>query len=89
MPGEQEKDMLATLELLDKLKSAKIFYVPLLFTSEEESILKTQRHKDLKDLDELQWDILSRCWRYNLDLWASRLNKIALFGGLLTYPYYR
>jgi len=89
LPGEQEEDILATLQLLDKLKSAKIFYVPLLFTSEEESILKMQRHKDLKDLDEFQWDIISRCWRYNLDLWAPRLNKIALFGSLLTSPYYR
>jgi len=89
LPGEREEDILATLELLDKLKDAKIFYVPLLFTSEEESILKEQRHKDLKDLDEFQWDILSRCWKYNLDLWAPKLNKIALFGTLLTYPFYR
>jgi radical SAM superfamily enzyme YgiQ (UPF0313 family) len=89
LPGEQEEDILATLELLDELKDAKVFYVPLLFTSEEESILKGQRHKGLKDLDEFQWDILSRCWRYNLELWAPKLNKIALFGSLLTYPFYR
>lgn len=89
LPGEQEKDVLCTLELLDKLKSAKIFYVPLLFTSEEESVLKRQRHKDLRDLDEFQWDIISGCWRHNLDLWAPNLNRIALFGSLLTYPYYR
>jgi radical SAM superfamily enzyme YgiQ (UPF0313 family) len=88
LPGEQEEDMLATLELLDKLKSAEIFYVPLLFTSEEESVLKGQRHKDLKDLVELQWEIISRCWRFNLDLWAPNLNKIALFGTLLASPYY-
>ncbi len=89
LPGEQEEDILATLELLDRLKKAKIFYVPLLFTSEEESILKRQRHKDLKDLDELQWEIISRCWRRNFDLWAPNLNKIALFGTLLASPYYR
>ncbi|RLI46638.1 radical SAM protein [Candidatus Bathyarchaeota archaeon] len=89
LPGEQEEDILATLELLDKLKNAKMFYVPLLFTSEEESILKRQRHKDLKDLDEFQWDIISRCWRFNLDLWAPELNKVALFGSLLASPYFR
>ncbi len=89
LPGEQEKDILATLKLLDKLRNARIFYVPLLFTSEEESILKRQRHKDLKDLDALQWEILSRCWRHNFDLWAPNLNKIALFGTLLASPYYR
>ena len=89
LPAEQEEDILATLELLDKLKNAKIFYVPLLFTSEEESVLKGRRHTDLKDLDEFQWEIISRCWRRNFDLWAPNLNKIALFGTLLASPYYR
>ena len=89
LPGEREEDILATLELIDKLRSAKIFYVPLLFTSEEESILKRQEHQDLEGLDELQWEILSRCWKYNIDLWAPGLNKLAMFGSLLSYPYYR
>ena len=89
LPGEQEEDVLATLELLDKLKSAKILYVPLLFTSEEESILKRQKHKNLKDLYEPQWDIISTCWRHNLDLWAPELNKAVLLGSLLASPYYR
>lgn len=89
LPGEREEDMLATIELLDKLKEAKILYVPLLFTSEEESILKEQRHKDLDDLNGFQWDILSTCWRHNLDLWAPGLNKIAFFSSLSASPYYR
>jgi radical SAM superfamily enzyme YgiQ (UPF0313 family) len=89
LPGEREEDILTTLELLDKLKGAKIFYVPLLFTSEEETILRGQRHKDLKDLDESQWDIISRCWRFNLDLWAPELNNVTLFGSLLAFPYYK
>ncbi len=89
LPGEQEEDILATIELLDKLKNAKIFYVPLLFTSEEESNLKGQRHKDLKDLDESQWNIISKCWRFNLDLWMPKLSKAALVGSILTSPYFR
>ena len=89
LPGEQREDILATIELLDRLKGAKIFYVPLLFTSEEESVLKGQSHKDLKDLDELQWNILSRCWRHNIDTWKPEINRIVMFGSLLLYPYYR
>jgi len=89
LPGEREEDMIATIELLDKLKEAKILYVPLLFTSEEESVLKGQRHKDLDDLNGFQWDILSTCWRHNFDLWAPRLNKIAFFSSLSASPYYR
>jgi radical SAM superfamily enzyme YgiQ (UPF0313 family) len=89
LPGELEEDMLATIELLDRLKEARIFYVPLLFTSEEESILKGRKHKDSEDLNGLQWDILSTCWRHNFDLWAPKLNKIALLSSLSASPYYR
>jgi radical SAM superfamily enzyme YgiQ (UPF0313 family) len=89
LPGELEEDMLATIELLGRLREARIFYVPLLFTSEEESILRRRRHKDSEDLNELQWDILSTCWRHNLDLWAPKLNKIALLSSLSASPYYR
>jgi radical SAM superfamily enzyme YgiQ (UPF0313 family) len=89
LPGELEEDAIATIELLDKLKAARIFYVPLLFTSEEESTLKGRRHKASEDLNELQWEILSTCWRRNFDLWAPKLNKIALLSSLAASPYYR
>ena len=89
LPGEKEEDVFATIELLDRLKSAKIFYVPLLFTSEEESILKRRKHKDLENLDELQWDILSGCWRHNINTWRPEINKIVMVGSLLSYPYFR
>lgn len=89
LPGEQSEDILATIELLDKLKGTKVFYVPLLFTSEEESVLKRRKHKDLKDLDELQWDVFSICWRHNIDVWKPEINKIVKLSSLLLYPYYR
>ncbi len=34
----------ATLELLDKLKHNKLFYVPLLFTSEDDCMLRSTAH---------------------------------------------
>jgi len=89
LPGEQEEDILATINLLDRLEGAKILYVPLLFTSEEESTLKRQKHKDLKNLDELHWDILARCGRHDINLWKPEINKIVMAGSLLSYPYYR
>ena len=89
LPGEQKKDILATIELLDRLKGSKIFYVPLLFTSEEESILKKRKHKDLKNLNDLQWDIFSECWRHNINIWNPELDKTILLGSLLLYPYFR
>jgi radical SAM superfamily enzyme YgiQ (UPF0313 family) len=89
LPEEQEEDILATITLLDRLEGAKIFYVPLLFTSEEECILKRQKHKDLQNLDELHWDILARCGRHDINLWKPEINKIVQVGSLLSYPYYR
>ena len=89
LPGEQEEDILATIELLDRLRGTKIFYVPLLFTSEEESILKKQKHKDLENLDDLQWDILSGCWRHNVNTWKPEINKTIMVGSTLLYPYLR
>jgi radical SAM superfamily enzyme YgiQ (UPF0313 family) len=71
LPGETEKDTTATLELVDKLKHGKLFYVPLLFTSEEDCMLRTARHMDLKHLTTLQWELLATCWRHNIEVFAA------------------
>jgi len=69
LPGETEEDVMETLRLLDKLKSAKIFYVPLLFTSEKGTALEGFNPMDLGGLTDLHWEILSTCWRQNLEKW--------------------
>jgi len=71
LPGETEKDTTATLELVDKLKHSKLFYVPLLFTSEEDCMLREARHMDLKHLTSLQWELLATCWRHNIEVFAA------------------
>lgn len=71
LPGETEKDTTATLELVDKLKHDKLFYVPLLFTSEEDCMLREARHMDLKHLTSLQWELLATCWRHNIEVFAA------------------
>ena len=89
LPGERQEDIQATIDLLERLRGLKIFYVPLLFTSEEESNLKHQKHGYLKDLDELQWDILSSCWKYNIDIWSPEKSKEILLASLISYPFFR
>jgi len=89
LPGEKQEDIQATIALLERLKGLKIFYVPLLFTSEEESILKHQKHGYLKDLDELQWDILSSCWKYNIDTWNPEISTEIMLASLMSYPFFR
>jgi radical SAM superfamily enzyme YgiQ (UPF0313 family) len=91
LPGETEKDTIATLELLDKLKHGKLFYVPLLFTSEKDCMLREARHMDLKHLTPLQWELLATCWRHNIEIFATdRAQWPTKFVTMLAYVlYYR
>ena len=90
LPDETEEDTIATLELVDKLKRNKMFYVPLLFTSEDECMLKEARHMDLKHLTPTQWELLATCWRNNIEIFADGTQWSAKFGAMLAYVlYYR
>lgn len=91
LPGEKEEDTLATLELLDKLKHFKVLYVPLLFTSEEECMLREAKHADLRGLTSLQWELIATCWKYNVEGFATKFQKsMIMFGSLFAYMlYYR
>jgi len=91
LPDEEEEDALATLELLDKLKRSIAFYVPLLFTSEEECMLREARQADLRGLTPLQWEIIATCWKYNVARFANTFQKsMIMFGSLFAYLlYYR
>jgi hypothetical protein len=91
LPGETEKDTIATLELLDKLRHNKIFYVPLLFTSEEDCMLKEARHMDLKHLTPLQWELIATCWERNIKIFVSKRTQWEIgLAALAAYAiYYR
>ncbi|MEM3445359.1 MAG: hypothetical protein QW115_05260, partial [Thermoplasmata archaeon] len=88
---ETPEDTIKTLELLDKLKDMKIFYVPLLFTSEEDCLLHREKHADLSELNELQWEFIARCWEHNVKCWVEPNKKpFMLLGSLFAYfLYYR
>jgi radical SAM superfamily enzyme YgiQ (UPF0313 family) len=91
LPEETDKDTIETLELLGKLKHNRLFYVPLLFTSEDDCMLKDARHMDLKYLTPIQWELLATCWRHNLKFFAPDYTQWpAKFVALLSYVlYYR
>jgi radical SAM superfamily enzyme YgiQ (UPF0313 family) len=88
LPGETDEDIHATVELLERLDGSKLFYVPLLFTSEEESKLRQQRHGALRDLDEDQWGILSSCWKHNIDVWSPERARSILLASTMSGPYF-
>lgn len=90
LPGESEEDTLATMELVDNLKGAKLFYVPLFFTSEEECLLNRARQADLSRMTDLHWDFFATCWRHNINLWAPENQGKIAFGSMFLYMlYYR
>jgi len=91
LPGETAKDTIATLELLDKLKHSKVFYVPLLFTSEEDCTLREARHMDLKHLTPLQWELIATCWERNIKVFVSEDSRWKIMlGAMIAYAlYYR
>jgi radical SAM superfamily enzyme YgiQ (UPF0313 family) len=76
-PDETEDDVIATLNLIDDLRNhnAKMFYTPVLFIPLKEAILGNHSRTNLKNLTELQWEILARCWRNNIDFWAPDMQK--------------
>lgn len=90
LPEEREEDTIATMELVDKLQGSEIFYVPLLFTSEEECLLSSARQADLHHLSELHWEFFATCWRYNINVWGQDFNRKVWLASALLYPiYYR
>ena len=71
-PDETEDDIHATLDLIDDLRNhnAKMFYTPVLFIPLKEAVLGNYRRTNLKNLSELQWEVIARCWKNNIDFWS-------------------
>jgi radical SAM superfamily enzyme YgiQ (UPF0313 family) len=69
LPDEKEEDVLATLELMDKLKGYNAFYVPLFFVPLENCVLMNNKGAELDSLYKARWDFFIRCWEYNIKIW--------------------
>ncbi|MCW4046631.1 MAG: B12-binding domain-containing radical SAM protein [Candidatus Bathyarchaeota archaeon] len=69
LPDEKEEDVLATLELMDKLKGYNAFYVPLFFVPLENCVLMNKKGAELDSLSKARWDFFIRCWDYNIRIW--------------------
>ncbi|MFX1576782.1 MAG: B12-binding domain-containing radical SAM protein [Promethearchaeota archaeon] len=73
LPGEEEEDVNATLELLDDMKGMKLFVTPLLWVPLQPSILSQGSQPEIDALTDLQWEVFTRAWKFNLDVWRPRL----------------
>jgi radical SAM superfamily enzyme YgiQ (UPF0313 family) len=88
LPGEQEEDVNATLELLDDMKGMKLFVTPLLWVPLRPSILSEGSRPEIEALTDLQWEVFTRAWKMNLDVWRPplRMNSWKAFGSSLLVP---
>lgn len=87
-PEETEDDVRATLDLIDDLRNhnAKMFYTPVLFIPLKEAVLGNHHRTNLSNLTQLQWEILSRCWKNNIDFWTPDMKWI--YGPLFFFSHW-
>lgn len=77
-PDENADDVRATLDLIDGLRAqnAKMFYTPVLFIPLEDALLRNAKRSSLETLQELQWEVLTKCWRNNIDFWQPERARV-------------
>jgi radical SAM superfamily enzyme YgiQ (UPF0313 family) len=75
LPDEEEEDVFETLELMDDLRDYQAFYVPLLFVPLENCMLMDKRGAELNSLSKARWQLLTRCWEYNVRIWRDTFLK--------------
>lgn len=87
-PDEGEDDVIATLELIDDLHShnSKMFYTPVLFIPLEEAILGNVKRLAIENLSELQWEVITRCWKNNIEFWHPE--KKWLYGTMFFFTHW-
>ncbi len=83
LPDEEEEDVSETLELLDDLKDYRAFYVPLFFVPLENSLLMNKRGAELDSLSKVRWELLIKCWEYNIRIWRDTFLEHRIHSPLL------
>ncbi len=72
LPGEEERDVQLTLNLVEELKDFKSIIVPLFFVSQ--GGFKDKESFTLDDVTPRQCELILKCWDHNLD-WSKYLLK--------------
>jgi len=83
LPDEKEEDVMETLELMDDLKDYSAFFVPLLFVPLENCLLMNKRGAELDSLSMARWELLIRCWEYNVRVWRDSFLEYRIHNPLL------
>lgn len=75
LPGEEQKDVQLTIDLVKRLRPFQGIIVPLLFTPMQTTRLEYAKPFLKKDLTPKHYELITACWDHNLDwfpsLWAN------------------
>ena len=74
LPGEEEKDVALTIDLVERLRPFKSLIVPLFFVSMGALRRKGYNSMTLEDLTVRRSELLLKAWKHNL-LWAPTLMR--------------
>ena len=79
LPNETEEDLKQTLDLLHRLKKAKVLYVPSIFTPLEDTRMAEGKGLKAKQLSQLQWEFMMTAWMQSRDFGEMRDRSRAYF----------
>ena len=66
LPGENDNDILQTLELVDRLKHVRCWLFPLLMVPMGGSLMENENFYQLESFNEARWELVYRCLRHSL-----------------------
>jgi radical SAM superfamily enzyme YgiQ (UPF0313 family) len=78
LPGETEKDIDLTIDLIENLDTFKSLLVPLFFVSEG-GLRNRTKSFSIENMTPKQCELFLRCWEHNFD-WSKVLLKEYLIG---------
>jgi radical SAM superfamily enzyme YgiQ (UPF0313 family) len=81
LPGEEEDDVLRTLELIDELKGSKQWLFPLFFSPMSPSSLEREKGFTVDDMTEAHWELLIKCYEHDIKYTKEIINKVIVPGG--------
>lgn len=75
LPGENEDDLMKTLELIDDLKGAKQWLFPLFFSAMSPSKLEKENTFMLNRMSSAHWELLFRCYEHDMQYSREIIDK--------------
>jgi radical SAM superfamily enzyme YgiQ (UPF0313 family) len=78
LPGEQEEDVLKTLEMMDRLKGIRALFIPMNFVSMTPSALSDKESFTIEKMLPVHWQLLAACTEHDLRVVREMLPKITV-----------